>query len=133
MRRFLLLGLVIAGLNCISLISQTTTIIGDKNTPLRPVAGDGNIGIRNAALLDQAEARVIRVVVEAGGTRAMHQHNDVQFHLFVPISGSVELNLADGKSVEVQPWQPYLMKRGTTHGFHNKSSSPAEIMEVFIK
>ncbi len=114
----------------VCVIGQIAT--GDRSTPLRPLAGEGNVGVSNATLLDQ-EARILRVLVEAGATRVMHQHDDVQYHLFIPITGPMELRLADGKSVEVKPWQPYLMKRGTLHGFHNNGSSAVEILEVFVK
>ena len=122
--------LVIGAINCIPLNSQIATM-GDRNTPLRALSAQGNVGISNATLLDQ-EARVLRVVVDANGTRAVHQHDDVQYHLFIPVTGPMELNV-DGKSLDVKPWQPYLMKRGTPHGFHNNGSAPVEILEVFIK
>jgi mannose-6-phosphate isomerase-like protein (cupin superfamily) len=113
--------------------AQTARVTGDHSTPLRGLGGDGNQGISNAVLRDQDEVRVLRVVVEPGGTRAMHAHNDVRFHLFVPVSGAMQLNLEGGRSVEVPPWQPYFMAAGTQHGFHNDGSEPVEIMEIFVK
>ena len=35
--------------------------------------------------------------------------------------------------VNVPAWQPYYMKKGTKHGFHNPGTTPVEIMEVFVK
>jgi hypothetical protein len=61
-------------------------VTGNHDTPLRPVAGAGNSGVSNAVLRDQPEVRALRVVVEPGGIRVIHAHNDVKFHLFVPIS-----------------------------------------------
>ena len=65
-------------------------VVGDRSSALRPVAGAGNVGISNAVLRDQEDVRALRVVVEPGGTRAMHAHNDVKYHLFVPVSGSLK-------------------------------------------
>ena len=77
--------------------------------------------------------RALRVVVEPGGTRVMHSHDDVKFHLFVPITGAMTLNLEGAPSVVVPAWQPYYMKTGTRHGFQNTGSSAVEIMEIFVK
>ena len=73
-----------------AVVAQTAPVLGDRTSPLRPLGGDGNVGISNAVLRDQPEVRTLRVVVEAGGTRAMHAHSDVRFHLFVPISAPME-------------------------------------------
>ena len=116
-----------------SLVAQASSALGDRSTPLRALTGAGNAGISNAVLRDQQDIRVIRVVVEPGGTRAMHAHNDVKFHLFVPVSGPMKIDLDGGSSVDVPAWQPYYMKAGTQHGFHNAGSAAVEIMEIFVK
>ncbi len=116
----------------VALVAQTPPVIGDRSSPLRPLGGD-NVGISNAVLRDQPEVRALRVVVEPGGTRPMHSHTGVQFHLFVPISGPMELNLDGGRSVQVRPWHPYFLQEGTQHGFHNSGSTAVEIMEIFIR
>ena len=131
MRRYLVLGLV--SISLASSAAQTTIVTGDRTTPLRALAGAGNTGISNAVLRDQAEVRVLRVVVEPGGTRAMHAHDDVTFHLFVPVTGAMTLTLDGVPSAEVPAWQPYFMKAGTRHGFHNAGSAAVEIMEIFVK
>jgi mannose-6-phosphate isomerase-like protein (cupin superfamily) len=108
-------------------------VVGDHASPLRPVTGAGNVGISNAVLRDQEDVRVLRVVVEPGGTRVLHAHTDVTFHLFVPISGPMMLTVEGTPPVVVPPWQPFYMKTGTRHTFQNTGSVPVEIMEVFIK
>ena len=114
------------------LLAQTPPETGDRSTPLNPLGGEGNVGISNAVLRGQPEVRVLRVVVEPGGQRAMHEHANVDFHLFIPISGVMRLELEEGGSVEVQPMHPYFMDGGTQHGFHNDGDTPVEIMEVFV-
>ncbi|MEQ1855683.1 MAG: hypothetical protein ABL963_04380 [Longimicrobiales bacterium] len=108
-------------------------VTGDHSSALRPLAGEGNVGISNAVLRDQPEVRALRVVVEAGGVRAVHAHVDVKFHLFVPISGPMTLELDGAAPVQVQPWHPYYMAGGTQHGFRNQGSSAIEIMEIFVR
>lgn len=133
MRRHALLAFGIVSMSFAALAAQTSSALGDRSTPLRALTGAGNAGISNAVLRDQQDIRVIRVQVEPGGTRAMHAHNDVKFHLFVPISGAMKLDLDGGSSVDVPAWQPYYMKAGTQHAFHNAGAAPVEIMEIFIK
>jgi quercetin dioxygenase-like cupin family protein len=133
MRRYAVLAVGLAPLAFVALAAQTAIVTGDRSTPLRPVSGAGNTGISNAVLRDQPEVRALRVVVEPGGTRAMHAHNDVKFHLFVPITGPMTVNLDGGQSVSVPPWQPYYMKAGTQHGFHNGGTAAVDVMEIFVK
>jgi mannose-6-phosphate isomerase-like protein (cupin superfamily) len=133
MRRQLGFVIGVAALSLAALAAQTTIVTGDRSTPLRALNGAGNVGVSNAVLRDQQDVRVIRVMVEPGGKRVAHAHNDVKFHLFIPISGPMSVDLDGGQSVNVPVWQPYYMKAGTQHGFHNSGSSPVEIMEVFIK
>jgi quercetin dioxygenase-like cupin family protein len=113
--------------------AQDLPVVGDHTTPLRALGGEGNVGISNAVLRDQPEVRVLRVVVEPNGVRAMHTHDDVDFHMFTPISGPMELVLANGATVTVQPWHPYYMDAGTEHGFRNHGTEAVEIMETFVR
>jgi len=115
-----------------TLFAQEAPVLGDHSTPLNPLGGEGNVGISNATLRDQPEVRALRVVVDTDGVRAMHEHADVRFHLFVPISAPMELRLEDGP-VTVQPWHPFYLEGGTRHGFHNPGAEPVEIMEIFIR
>jgi mannose-6-phosphate isomerase-like protein (cupin superfamily) len=137
MRRHLISIVALASVSLVALAAQTSAptapALGDRTTPLRALSGEGNVAISNAVLRDQSDIRVIRVVVEAGGKRAMHAHNDVKFHLFVPISGAMVVDLDGGQTANVPAWQPYYMKAGTQHGFHNTGSSAVEIMEIFVK
>lgn len=133
MRKSLALVLGLASLSFGAFAGQTPVVVGDRTTPLRPVSGNGNVGISNAVLRDQPEVRALRVVVEPGGRRVMHSHDDVKFHLFVPVTGPLTLDLEGAPSVIVPPWQPYYMKAGTKHGFQNGGSSAVEVMEVFVR
>ena len=133
MRRFTVLLIGLVSLSLVALAAQTTVVTGNRTIPLLPLTGTGNVGVSNAVLRDQPEVRALRVRVESGGARVIHSHDDVKFHLFVPIKGPMTLDLEGGQSVEVPPWQPYYMNAGTLHGFRNILASPVDIMEIFVK
>jgi quercetin dioxygenase-like cupin family protein len=63
----------------------------------------------------------------------VHTHDDVRFHLFIPVTGKIELTIGSAKPVETTPGQAYFLEKGTPHGFKNLGSSPAMVMEVFVK
>jgi quercetin dioxygenase-like cupin family protein len=92
-----------------------------------------NPGVTPIRQIDRAEVRVTRVELQPGAVHSVHQHDDVRFHLFIPISGKIELTIGSAKPVEAIPGQAYFMERGTPHGFRNVGSSPAAVMEVFVK
>ena len=69
MRHELAAAIAVASLSLSALIAQTTIVAGDRSSPLRPVNGAGNVGVRNAAMRDQPEVRAVRVVVEGAGTQ----------------------------------------------------------------
>jgi mannose-6-phosphate isomerase-like protein (cupin superfamily) len=90
-------------------------------------------GLATLELLNQPDVRLLRVEIEAGVTRAMHAHNDVKFHLFIPVSGTVQLSIGSDNPVEVAPGQAQYIKKGTSHGFKNTGTTKATIIEVFVK
>ena len=90
-------------------------------------------GVTPVRQIDRAEVRVTRVELQPGAVRSVHTHDDVRFHLFIPVSGRLELTIGSAKPVEATPGQAYFMEKGTPHGFRNAGSSPAMVMEVFVK
>src|SRR5262249_21011759 len=114
-----------------SAVAQTPSGTGDiKLNPIAPTSGHG---VSNAALLDKPEVRILRVDVAPGGVRNVHTHDDVEFHLFIPVSGNMEFTAEPGAPVRLNAWQPQSVKGGTRHGFKNVGSSTATIIEVFVK
>jgi quercetin dioxygenase-like cupin family protein len=99
-----------------------------------PGAANGpNPGVTPVRQIDRAEVRVTRVELQPGAVRSVHVHNDVRYHLFIPVSGQLELTIGSAKAIEAIPGQAYFMEKGTPHGFRNSGSSPAMVMEVFVK
>jgi quercetin dioxygenase-like cupin family protein len=115
-----------------SAVAQTP---GTRTGPLvlNPVAATSGHGVSNAALLDRPEVRVLRVDIEPGGVRNVHTHDDVQFHLFIPVSGNMQFEAEPDKPVDLATWQAQFIKGGTRHGFKNIGTSTATVVEVFVK
>ncbi len=90
-------------------------------------------GVNPVRQIDRAEVRVTRVELQPGAVRSVHTHDDVRFHLFIPIQGKLELTIGSAKPVEALPGQAFFMERGTPHGFRNTGTTPAAVMEVFVK
>ena len=93
----------------------------------------GDPGITPNAVLENSDVRIGRTEIAPGATRSMHAHNDVAFHLFIPLSGSILLTIGSDPPVEARVGQAYYIKGGTQHGFKNTGTTPAQAMEVFVK
>jgi mannose-6-phosphate isomerase-like protein (cupin superfamily) len=106
------------------------TISSNSQTPARP---NPNPGVTPTRLMDRADVRVTRVELQVGAVRSVHVHDDVRYHLFIPVTGQLELTIGSAQPVTATPGQAYYMQKGTPHGFRNTGSSPAMVMEVFVK
>ena len=76
--------------------------------------------------------RATRVEIKAGAIRAVHQHDDVEFHLFIPLMGTLQLTIGSGQPVDAPVGQAFYIKGGTPHGFRNLGSTPGAAMEIFV-
>lgn len=114
----------------IVLIALVTLLYGLSANSQTPGPDPGVTPVRQ---IDRSEVRVTRVELQAGAVRSVHTHKDVQFHLFLPVSGKFELTIGSAKPVDATPGQAYFMERGTPHGFRNIGSSAGMVMEVFVK
>jgi len=94
---------------------------------------NANPGVNPVRLMDRAEVRVSRVEIQPGAVRSVHTHDDVRFHLWIPISGKLEITIGSAKPVEAAAGQAFFLQKGTPHGFKNVGSTPAAVMEVFVK
>ena len=90
-------------------------------------------GVRPTRLIDRAEVRVSRIDLQPGSVRRVHAHDDVVYHLWIPIEGTLELTIRNEAPVAGKPGQAFFMTRGTAHGFKNVGSTPAAVFEIFIK
>ncbi|MBZ5560531.1 MAG: cupin domain-containing protein [Acidobacteriia bacterium] len=98
-----------------------------------PATREVDPGVFNTSpVIDRAELRAGRLEIKPGGTRRVHQHDDVQFHLFIPLTGSVQLNMGT-ETINATAGNVYFINKGTPHGFKNATDSTATAVEVFIK
>jgi quercetin dioxygenase-like cupin family protein len=83
--------------------------------------GDPDPGVHFVVVVDNPQFACSRSHA-AGSVRRPHVHNDVTFHMLVPVTGSLELTV-DGTVVPTVPGQAYYMVKGQTHGFTNKTAA----------
>jgi quercetin dioxygenase-like cupin family protein len=114
-------------------LTLTLLYAGQASAQTPAAVNSPNPGVTPVRQIDRAEVRVTRVELQPGAVRSVHTHDDVRFHLFIPVTGKLELTIGSAKPVETTPGQAYFMEKGTPHGFRNIGSSPAMVMEVFVK
>ena len=95
--------------------------------------GEADPGVRPTRLIDRAEIRVSRVELQAGAVRSVHAHDDVEYHVWVPLEGRLEITIESGSPAIAEPGQAFFLVRGTRHGFRNLGGEPAAVMEIFVK
>jgi quercetin dioxygenase-like cupin family protein len=96
-------------------------------------ANNADKGVNPVRLIDRPEVRVSRVEIAPGAVRSVHTHDDVRFHLWIPVSGKLEITIGSAKPVEAASGQAFFMEKGTPHGFRNLGSTPAAVLEIFVK
>ena len=95
--------------------------------------GNPDPGVNFLNVVENPHVRVLQVTLQPGAVRRPHVHNDVTFHMLVPITGSLELSVEKDPVVTTVPGQAYYMVKGQTHTFTNKSSAPVQVIELFVK
>src|SRR5215208_5225596 len=86
-------------------------------------------GVRPIRMIDRDEVRASRIEIAAGATRRVHQHDDVLYHLWIPIGGTLQITIGSDPPVTATSGQAFFMKRGTPHGFKNIGTTPAAALE----
>ncbi|MBM4184825.1 MAG: cupin domain-containing protein [Gemmatimonadetes bacterium] len=98
-----------------------------------PAPGEADPGVRPTRLIDREEIRVYRVDLQGGAVRSVHAHDDVEYHVWVPLEGRLEITVGTAAPSVAVPGQAFFMTRGTRHGFRNLGTTPAAVMEIFVK
>jgi quercetin dioxygenase-like cupin family protein len=96
-------------------------------------AGEADPGVRPIRLIDRDEIRVSRVELQPGAVRRVHAHDDVEYHVWAPVSGTLEITIGRAAPVTAAPGQAFFMKKGTPHSFRNIGTTPAAVFEIFVK
>src|SRR6202163_632097 len=118
---------VIAGL-CLPAPAQTPAKSKDADKEAARAAQ----GYAPVRLWERPDVRATRVELKPMATRAVHQHDDVKFHLFIPLMGKLQLTIGSDKPVMAPVGQAFYIKGGTPHGFRTLGSTPGTVMEIFV-
>jgi quercetin dioxygenase-like cupin family protein len=95
--------------------------------------GNPDPGVNFLNVVENPHVRVLQVTLQPGAVRRPHVHNDVTFHMLVPITGSLELTVEKDPVITTVPGQAYYMVKGQTHSFTNKTGAAVQVIELFIK
>ena len=95
--------------------------------------GNPDPGVNFLVVVENPHVRVLQVTLQPNAVRRPHVHNDVTFHMLVPVTGALELTVEKDPPINAVPGQAYYMVKGQTHGFTNKSATPVQVIELFIK
>ena len=95
--------------------------------------GEADPGVRPFRLIDRDEIRVSRVELQPGAVRSVHVHDDVEYHVWAPVVGALEITIGQDPPKAAAPGQAFFMKKGTPHGFRNTGTTPAAVFEIFVK
>jgi mannose-6-phosphate isomerase-like protein (cupin superfamily) len=119
---------VIAGMLSLPASAQTPA----KGKDADKEAARAAQGYAPVRLWERPDVRATRVELKPMATRAVHQHDDVKFHLFIPLTGKLQLTVGSDKPVNAPVGQAFYIKGGTPHGFRNLGSTPGSVMEIFV-
>src|ERR671915_1600129 len=95
--------------------------------------GNPDPGVNFVNVVENPHVRVLQVTLQPGAVRRPHVHNDVTFHMLVPVTGSLDLTIEKEPVITAVPGQAYYMVKGQTHSFTNKTAAAVQVIELFIK
>jgi quercetin dioxygenase-like cupin family protein len=107
-------------------------LAGQPATAQAP-APEADPGVKPTRMIDRPEVRASRVVIDPGATRRVHAHDDVAYHLWIPIEGTLQITIGSDPPVTAMSGQAFFLKRGTPHGFKNIGTTPGAALEIFVK
>jgi quercetin dioxygenase-like cupin family protein len=121
----LLTGVLLSG--------ASASIAGQQPAQSQQLPAEADPGVRPFRLIDRDEIRVSRVELQPGAIRRVHVHDDVEYHLWVPVSGTLEITIGQDAPKPATAGAAFFMKKGTPHGFRNVGTTPAAVFEIFVK
>ena len=121
----------------VAAITGMLSLLASAQTPSKgnadKAAARAAQGYAPVTLWEHPDVRAIRVELKPMANRAIHQHDDVKFHLFIPVTGKLQITIGSDKPVDAPAGQAFYMKGGTPHGFRNLGSTPGTAIEIFVK
>jgi quercetin dioxygenase-like cupin family protein len=95
--------------------------------------GDPDPGVHFIVVVDNPHVRVLQTTLQPGAARRPHVHNDVTFHMLVPVTGSLELIIEQRAPIVAAPGQAYYVMKGEAHTVANRTAAPVQAIELFVK
>jgi quercetin dioxygenase-like cupin family protein len=123
----------LTGVLLLTLMSTGVTAMPAGAQPAAQAPGEADPGVRPFRLIDRDEIRVSRVELQPGAVRKVHTHDDVEYHVWAPVVGTLEITIGTDAPKAATPGQAFFMKKGTPHGFRNTGATPAAVFEIFVK
>lgn len=115
------------------LVALVLTLLPRPSAAQAGPQAEADPGVRPTRLIDRDEIRVSRVTLAAGAVRRVHAHDDVVYHVWVPLEGTLEITIGADAPVAARPGQAFFLRQGTSHGFRNTGPTPGAAMEIFVK
>ena len=97
----------------------------------RPVQGDP--GMKTMRVFDTPQFYVMRDYAEPGAVRRMHNHAGTIWHVFVLVTGQLQLTVEGEPIQDVKQGDVLSLKGAANHTFKNTGAVTATIVEVFGK
>jgi quercetin dioxygenase-like cupin family protein len=152
-RKSLTLAMTLTVLACVTMLAQQASAPGASPAPAGQAPagagrggnqgvgsqGDPDPGVHYIVVVDNAAVRVLQVTLQPGAVRREHVHNDVTFHMLVPVTGGLEVTMGSTKdpsgreTISTVPGQAYYMVKGQPHSFTNKTAAAVQVIEIFVK
>ena len=82
--------------------------------------GNPDPGVNFLNVVENPHVRVLQVTLQPGAVRRPHVHNDVTFHMLVPITGSLELTVEKDPVVTTVPGTGLLHGEGADAQLHEQ-------------
>jgi len=94
-------------------------------------AVQGDNGIYSLRVIDEPGYRALRNYAEPGATRRLHRHDDVTFHIFIVLTGTVRFTTAGNDPRVIGAGDIVEVAAGADHTFTNVGNDTATFVEVF--
>ncbi len=117
----------------VAVVMTTLCVAGAAAQQPAAQPGEADPGVRPFRLIDRDEIRVSRVELQPGAVRSVHAHDDVEYHVWAPVTGTLEITIGTDAPKRAAAGQAFFMKKGTSHGFRNTGTTPAAVFEIFVK
>ena len=101
---------VIAGLLSLPMPTQVLAQTTAQRTEAEIQAERDAQGYTPVRLWERPDVRATRVEIKPMSTRAVHQHDNVKFHLFIPLAGKLQLTIGSDKPVDAPVGQAFYLR-----------------------